>query len=222
MLDRCCSADGEAKPVPARLPGRAARCARPARGAAAGAAGADRAVPGCRARSRASPGMAARRAHPDRGCLARDRWRPLSDQAGRRRRGRRSGPISSATATTRSRAVLKYALRGRGLAGDAVRVLRQRPLDGALPAGPGRALALHDRGLDRPLRELARRSGQEAARPARTSRSNSSRASGSSRRRSSTPTAADAARLRAIAEEFGSGRYGAAGRADAVRRNCAG
>ena len=59
-------------------------------------------------------------------------------------------------------AVVKYGFEGAGLAGDAVRVFRERPLGGALPARPGRALALHDRGLDRPFRELARRSGQEA------------------------------------------------------------
>ena len=116
------------------------------------------------------------------------------------------------------RAVLKYALRGRGLAGDAVRVLRQRPLDrrasgrtgsgaGAIRSRPGPTIS-----------KAGATIWSRSRRPGRTSRSNSSRASGSSRRRSRHADGADAARLRAIAEEFDDGRYGGPGRADAVRR----
>jgi hypothetical protein len=102
----------------------------------------------CRARSRPPPGMAARGAHPDRGCLAGDRRRALSDQASPATRSQ-SGPTFSATATTRSARWSNIAYEERGVAAGAARVLRQRPLGGAFPPGPRRALALHDRGVDR-------------------------------------------------------------------------
>ena len=75
----------------------------------------------------------------------------------------RSGPICSATATTRSRAVAQIPPRGRGVAGDAVRA-SSTTTAGSARFRPDRVglLALHDRGLDRPICELARGGRQEA------------------------------------------------------------
>ena len=77
---------------------------------------------------------------------------------------------------------------------------------GELPAGPGRALALHDRGLDRPFRKLARRSGQEAEAGQNIALElveGERLVEAGDRARRRRPTQA---RLRAIAEEFGDGR----------------
>ena len=60
------------------------------------------------------------------------------------------------------RAVVKYPARRRAVARSAVRLLRQRSLGRPLPAGWGRPLAVHDRGLDRSFRKLVRRGRKEA------------------------------------------------------------
>ncbi len=135
---------------------------------------------GCSARARSTVGQKrVRRTTPpaadrDPGPDARRRRRALSRQALRRRPRRRSRPTSSATATTccaRSSATAPPRTRGWSEARDGARSTPQ--LGGVRWAAEfvrrhGRALGVHDRGLDRPLRHLARRARSASSRPGQT------------------------------------------------------
>ena len=98
--------------------------------------------------------------------------RPARDQAHGRRHRRGSRPTSSATAATRSPLdQIPCAGRARTGASAPLAHRRRRPLGRPVSGHPRRPLPLHDRGLARPVRELAQRGDEDARRRSRRRRS---------------------------------------------------